>query len=88
MSSTPLRIAIREEGGSVNAYLAPTGSMQGAVLVSSLPANVARLPGVWPAWQEFWRTASAAIVRDVLPDAKVLDVQFTTAPEHEKAGHA
>jgi hypothetical protein len=88
MSATPLRIAIREEGGSVNAYLAPTASMQGAVLLSSLPVNVARLPGVWAAWQVFWRTASAAIVCDVLPGAKVLDVQVSNAPEHEKAGHA
>ncbi len=85
---SPIRIALRHEGDNVNAYLAQTGTMEGAKLLGSLAVSMASLPGVFDAWQAFWQQASKAAIGALMPDVTVQGFDVREAPEHEKAGHA
>lgn len=75
------RIAFRQEGDWVNAYLADPNTMAGAVHLASFAK---RFLDVQPeTWQEYQALVRRAVQR------LGADVEFVTipAPEHERAGH-
>lgn len=84
---SPFRIAIRQEGGVINAYLSPMASMRDAVLVASINKGLCeQFP---PLFEEFKALVSGVAVRffeDVFGDTPRIDVR--AAPEHERAGNA
>jgi hypothetical protein len=81
------RIAIREEGNNVNAYLAQPNTMDNALHLGSLTVQCARIPGVFDGFVKLMQQATARLSQDVLGE-KVSSFQIQQAPEHEKAGKA
>lgn len=86
--SRPIRIAIRAEGDTINAYLAKTGTMEGAQVVASISRSFAVLPGVFDSFRATMEQAlTQALKLHLGPDA-VHSVETSQAAEHERAGHA
>jgi hypothetical protein len=83
---TPWRLAIRDQGNFVAAYLAPTGSMDDAVLVATLARTFAMVPGAFDAWKQALTGALVGALSAA--GMQVLDVEEHAPPEHERAGHA
>ena len=83
-----LRIAIRAEGPSINAYFAMTGSMDEAVLIGSI--NRALCNQDRKLFEQFkaLMTNCCQVLIEQIGGKKVLTVFEQDAPEHEKAGHA
>lgn len=46
-----MRIAVRDEGSHIAAYLAKSNTMEGAVLLASLSKTLALVPGVLDEWR-------------------------------------
>lgn len=88
MSNRPFRIAIRTGGETVNAYLAKTSTMDGAIQVASISRSIVAHKDVEAAWLELMRVVAAAIIQTVSPGAEVERIEFERAPEHERAGRA
>lgn len=85
---SPFRIAFREEGESVNAYLAPIETMEGARLVGSIHRSLCMLDrALFDSFVELMQTGATALTKDVLGCEPVRFDQ-TTAPEHERSGRA
>lgn len=86
--SRPIRIAIRAEGASINAYLAQTGTMEGARVVASISREIAVLPGVFDSFRATMELAITEAMKLHLGPGAVHSVETGQAPEHERAGHA
>lgn len=84
--SRPFRLAIRDEGSFVAAYLARTEDMKGAELVATLAKTFALVPDTFDAWK---RTLTGALVGALgAAGHTVAAVEEHRPPEHERAGHA
>lgn len=83
-----LRLAMREEGGLWNAYIAETGSMKGAILIGSVAiAPLKANPDLKERYMQ--------LMQDVMSDALKRTTGATTsdwdirqAPETERGGKA
>ena len=81
------RIAIREEGNYINAYLARPDSMAEAIHVASLRVSVARqYPGVFDQFVNFTKEMVTAMCGSALKAP--VDILVEQAPEHERSGRA
>lgn len=87
MSESPIRIAIREEGEWVNAYIAQRETMADAILVATLRTSVAQLPGARAAFLVYVRELARVIVDDALGVGVFKGTELQAAPEHERSGH-
>lgn len=89
MSATQsIRLAIRSEGRMVNAYIAQTEDMAGALHIGSISRALLDMrPALFEGFKSLMVDAMTALV-ETGTDAKVLSVHEQAAPEHEKAGHA
>lgn len=89
MSATQqIRLAIRQEGQFVNAYVAPFDSMQDALHIGSISLALLNMrPALFEGFKALMVDAMTALV-ETGTDAKVLGTFEQAAPEHEKAGHA
>ena len=83
-----LRIAIRADGQSINAYFAMTGTMAEAVLIGSI--NRALCDQDEKLFDQFkaLMTTCCQVLIEQIGGKKVLTVFEQDASEHEKAGHA
>jgi len=83
-----IRLAIRQEGNMVNAYVAKADTMEGAFVIGSIALGVVQARR--DLFDRFQQTMTAAL--QVLVEAntglKVEGFDVQAAPEHEKAGHA
>lgn len=87
MSDKPfIRTTIRREGTWINAYLAHTHTMDGAVLLASISYGACSMDR--QAFEDFKALISAFVVRRVTAETGCVPrVEETDAPEHERAGH-
>ena len=82
----PVRLAIRHEGGFVNAYFALDDTMASARLLGSLTMWVASDAELFRQWKEVMREACARQVQAITGIKPVFDTEVV-APEHERSGH-
>lgn len=86
--SQPFRLAFRREGPSVNAYIAPLETMDGARLLSSMPVTLLDADEqLWIDWKALMTRALDVLCQSALGVA-VLRFDERPAPEHERAGNA
>lgn len=84
----PYRVAIRAEGAMINAYFAPTHTMEGAQLVACIGRDVCEADRrVFEIFQQLMAMVSAIKVH-ALTGEMPIDVEYRDAPEHERAGQA
>jgi hypothetical protein len=87
-ASISLRLAFRIEGDVWNAYVAPTDSMNNALLLGSIRITaVADQPKRKAAFMELMKASMGDFVRSIGSDITAWN-DPVTAPEHEKAGRA
>lgn len=87
MNTGSLRLAIRTEGQMVNAYVATTQDMNGALLIGSVSLGLLNMDNaLFYGFKQLMTDALHVMVR--AQGGKVLEVMEQPAPEHEKAGHA
>jgi hypothetical protein len=82
----PIRLAIRHEGNSVNAYLAFRGTMKGATFIGSLAIGIASRSDFFERWKNLMSDALALAVEDISGEAPEMSIK--PAPEHERGGNA
>lgn len=85
---SPVRLAIRNEGEFVNAYIALTTSMADAMLIGSvLRGALDATPGAFDRWKQLMSDILASGITKAL-GAPPLDMIEETPPEHERSGRA
>lgn len=88
MNDRKIRLAIREEGQFVNAYLAQSDNMAGAFLVGSIAVGLLKMePELFEQFKALMTAAMKTLV-EVGVGGKVLGTFEEPPPEHERAGHA
>lgn len=82
-----IRLAIRGEGESVNAYLAQANSMEGAMLLGSMKRKVCeRYPDIFNEWKGLMARVVSRTAHEVLGvEPRMVE---EAAPLHERAGRA
>lgn len=80
-----LRLAIRREGASVNAYLATTESMKDARFLGSIAFDVAQREEYFDAWKALMTKVMTDAVQFVFGETPTVSEQ--KAPEHERSGN-
>ena len=81
-----VRIAFRVEGSWWNAYLAMPDTIEGAILMASMPIRVAKeSPEITEAFKELCRQIFEHALGH--PEAELRYEEYT-APEHERSGSA
>lgn len=81
------RVALRQEGNAWVAYLAANETMEGALVLASMPFVLANDQQIKTAFMEFARTCAARLFEiGSLPGATFTEVM--PAPEHERSGNA
>lgn len=84
----PMRLAVREEGSMANAYWAPRETMAGAQLVACMSLDVLNAnPEFADLYRKMLNVLAAELAKTRL-GAKVVGIDVSDAPEHEKAGNA
>lgn len=82
------KIAVRSEGTMVNAYWTRFETMEGAELVASINREICdRNPEIGQAFLMLAQVMAHAMGESRL-GKRVIGVEMTQAPEHEKAGRA
>ena len=81
-----VRLAIRKEGAWVNAYLALSDTMQGAIKIGSIMAPVASRPAIWEQWKGLMTEVMAIAVEECF--GAWPEIKERPAPEHERSGEA
>lgn len=83
-----LRLAIREEGPFINAYLAQPGTMKDAKLIGSISTGLCKMDRQF--FEQFKDTMARATIAltEAATGAAVVFGGERPAPEHERAGHA
>lgn len=83
-----MRLAFREEGIWVNAYLAPADSMNDAILIGSMAKRILDAsPDAWAGWRVLMTKAMEVFIQATTGSVATFGRE-TPAPEHEKSGHA
>jgi hypothetical protein len=77
----PFRVAFREEGEFVNAYLADANTMVGAILLGSLRSQIAHR-GLFEPWKALMKKTVLDMVAEMGVEIERMEEQ--PAPEHEK----
>ena len=84
----PVRLAFREEGEYINAYLAYTDSMKDAQLLGSIRKSVCdRERSFFEAFRGLMQSAMAYVVADAT-GAELVFGETRAAPEHERTRKA
>lgn len=81
------RLAIRDEGGHVNAYYAMADTMKDAKLLFSVNRRAADYPGVRDKILDLGRQIVGEMIFDIAGHRPTWGGP-EKAPEHERAGHA
>jgi hypothetical protein len=82
----PVRLAIRVEGGTVNAYLAKQGTMDGAMLIGSIARGIVEKDRrLWENWKAVMTDAISSVIKGIFDQEP--EMIERPAPEHERAGH-
>lgn len=85
--SINVRLAIREEGEWVNAYLAHVGTMDGSILIGSiLKGIVEKDTRLWEQWKSVMTAALQMGIEEI--SGMVPEMVEQAAPPHERAGNA
>lgn len=87
LRKAPVRLALRREGEYVNAYVAHTDTMDGAMHLGSLHGTLAENSDLWEAWKGLMTQAMSHLIERALgikPDAMI----ERPAPESERSGRA
>ena len=84
--SIGIRLAIRREGESVNAYLTGEGTMTNAMHIGALHLRLAERPEIWERWKQLMSDALAIEVEEIVGAQP--EMIERAAPEHEKIGRA
>ena len=88
LQQAEIRLAIREEGQNVNAYLASMAGMDDAILIGSIRKALLRMrPELFEQFKALMTSAMTTLI-EVGGAGKVLSYNEEPAPEHERAGHA
>ena len=84
-----IRIAIRQEGNFINAYLTQPGSLEGGVLMGSISAglcNADERNETFELFKQAIETGAGALLESL--GVSVVGMETREAAEHEKAGNA
>jgi hypothetical protein len=88
MVRAPFRLAIRQEGELINAYVASNETMEGAMLLGSMRKRICEIDGeIFDLFKMLMQAALAAVSKDAVG----IDIAFVgeePAPEHERSGNA
>jgi hypothetical protein len=81
----PFRVALREEGEMWNAYLAPEGSMDNALLLGSIRLSIVQKN---PAFKDAFMDMMVAVVGVAIEDVigVLPDFVIRGAPDYEREG--
>jgi hypothetical protein len=82
------RLAIREEGESINAYYAMPGTMEGAILLFSVSRAAAMRPSVKEKILALGKQIVEEILYEAIGERPTWPDGPEPAPEHERAGRA
>lgn len=87
----PFRIAIRQEGPTVNAYLAPNESMDEKALLCSVDRRLIDVAGgldgpVFAAFRELAQACAVTWCKEAT-GVEPAFAGYREAPEHERSGH-
>lgn len=83
-----MRLAIRQEGQMVNAYVATTTDLAKAIHIGSMSTALLNMrPELFEQFKALM-TAGMTTLVEVGTGGTVLSYHEQAAPEHEKAGHA
>lgn len=87
LTRVPVRLAFRNEGEFVNAYIAPPNSMKDALLVGSMRHTY--MDRHKPAWEE-WKKLMGDILQEIVRQrvGVVPEMREEKAPQHERSGKA
>ena len=86
---SPIRLALRQEGHMLNAYVADPGTMDGAMLIGSIALRLCQdNPRLRDDFQEIMTQAMLGILRNILGVDTPIGVRVQEAPEHERGGNA
>jgi hypothetical protein len=82
-----MRLAIRREGADINAYLAKSTGMDGALLIGHIATAAAQLdPNLFEGFKALMVATMAVLMKD--QGLTVIGTEERDAPEGERAGHA
>jgi hypothetical protein len=81
------RLAFRQEGPELVAYLAQPHTMDGALRLASVHMSIVQQPGFHLAYVELMSQAYRSFV-EAATGLKVESLSSMPVPEHERAGHA
>lgn len=87
MPESPIRLAIRDEGEWINAYLARRGTMADAILVATLRKSLAEMPGGFDAFKAHCGELARILIEDALGPGALAGLVLEAAPENERSGH-
>lgn len=82
-----MRMAVREEGETIHAYVAQTHTMDDAWSVLTMDHAIGQLPGVHEAFMALVEAIGKATA-EAMTGLEVCSVHNEEPPEHERAGHA
>ncbi len=82
----PVRLAIRREGNSVNAYIADPKTMEDAIFVASLSVGIAGKSDFFERWKQLMSDILALAVEEIYGQEP--EMHTRPAPEHERGGNA
>jgi hypothetical protein len=82
-----IRLALRREGAFWNAYVAMSGTMEGAFLIGSISLRAATAhPEIKDGFMQLMKQVLAVAAKDVVGEQQII-WEVTDAPEHERSGH-
>jgi hypothetical protein len=82
------RLAIREEGPQINAYMAQLGTMDGARKLGSIETGLCKLDrDVFESFKTTMQLGLAALTREAIGH-DVVGFDERRPPEHERSGHS
>jgi hypothetical protein len=82
-----MRIAIRHEGASINAYLAHPTDMSNSVLIAHIDHQLCQdFPSLFDLFKHMMTVAASNVCTRAFGEPNTINLE--PAPEHEKAGHA
>lgn len=83
------RVAVRREGATINAYMAPMHTMEGAKPIASISAGLCQLDRtIFEDFKALVAKSVESLAKASFGDTAVLGTEFREAPAHERAGHA
>jgi hypothetical protein len=87
MPEAPIRLAIRDKGEWIHAYIAKRGTMADAILVATIRKSLAEMPGGFEEFKSHCERLARILIEDSLGPGTLQGLVTEPAPENERSGH-